>query len=193
MASLAVGLVFGLAPAWQTTGCQSMQAIGSDSRTTARGGRFRSVLVVVEVAAAVLVLCGAGLLLRTLISLQSVDPGSRAQDALTMTLNLPFRMADADAIPTPGGGAAVLRASREGSGADSGRAERRVGGALPLDGMWWGRASTSRATRRGRDQAGKFASYHMISPTYFETLDIPIVSGRTSLPTDSADASRCAS
>ncbi len=93
MASFAVGLIFGLAPAWQVTGLTVSQALGTESRTTTRGGRFRSVLVVAEVAAAVLVLCGAGLMLRTLISLQSIDSGSGAENLLTMTLNLPFRMA----------------------------------------------------------------------------------------------------
>ena len=109
MASLAVGLVFGLAPAWQVTGVSVVQAIGTESRTTTRGGRFRSVLVVVEVAAAVLVLCGAGLLLRTLMSLQSVDPGSRAQNALTMTAESSVSgWENADAISDSRGGARVL-------------------------------------------------------------------------------------
>ena len=91
---------------------------GSVSRTSYRGpkagprrggGRFRSALVVVEVAAAVLVLCGAGLLLRTLISLQSVDPGSRAQDVLTMTAESSVSgWQDADAISDSRSGAWVL-------------------------------------------------------------------------------------
>ena len=89
LASLTVGLLFGLAPAWQVTGMSVAQAIATETRTTTRGGRFRNVLVVAEVAAAVLVLCGAGLMLRTLISLQNIDPTATARDVLTMALNLP--------------------------------------------------------------------------------------------------------
>ena len=50
MASFAVGLIFGLAPAWQVTGLTVSQALGTESRTTTRGGRFRSVLVVARPA-----------------------------------------------------------------------------------------------------------------------------------------------
>ena len=126
VASVAVGVLFGLAPAWQVTGLSVVQAINSETRSTGRGGRFRSVLVVAEVAAAVLVLCGAGLMLRTLISLQSIDSGSGAQDVLTMTINLPF----------PGGGTPTRYVTQEalhrfydsvakGSREESWREERR--------------------------------------------------------------------
>jgi hypothetical protein len=67
-----VGVLFGLAPAWQATGLSLVQALTSEGRTaTGRGGQFRRVLAAAEVAAAVLVLCGAGLLLRTLLAIDS--------------------------------------------------------------------------------------------------------------------------
>ena len=79
-AALLVGLLFGLAPAWQATELSSSQVVASDSRTvTGRGGRFRSLLVVGEVATAVLLLFGAGLLLRTLLAVENVDRGYRAR------------------------------------------------------------------------------------------------------------------
>ena len=87
--------MFGLAPAWQATGVSLVQVFSSSGRTTRRGGRMRGLLVVGEVAAAVLVLSGAGLLLRTWLALDSVDPGYRASNVLTTTLTLPF--------PSPGG------------------------------------------------------------------------------------------
>ena len=195
IASLAVGLVFGLAPAWQVTGLAVAQAMGTESRTTTRGGRFRSVLVVVEVAAAVLVLCGAGLLLRTLISLQSVDPGSGAQDALTMTLNLPF----------PDGRTPTRYTNQEAVYRFYDSVEREVaqiagvrsvaiGGALPLDGMWMGQGIDIEGDPPRQGPSRKIASYHMVSPTYFETLDIPIISGRAFTDADGARCrARCAS
>ena len=189
MASVAVGLAFGLAPTWQTTGMAAIQAMGTESRTTTRGGRFRSVLVVVEVAAAVLVLCGAGLLLRTLISLQSVDPGSRVQNALTMTLNL----------PVPSGRVATQYESQEAVHRFYDSVEREVaqtvgvrsvaiGGPLPLDGMWTGQGIDMEGDPPRQGPSRNLVSYHMVSPSYFETLDIPIVSGRTFGQTDAGDA-----
>ena len=62
--------------------------IASDSRTvTGRGGRVRGVLVVGEVATAVLLLFGAGLLLRTLMAVEGVDRGYRAERVLTMMVD----------------------------------------------------------------------------------------------------------
>ncbi len=72
-AALLVGVLFGLAPAWQATAFSSAEAMASDSRTTTGGGgRLRGLLVVGEVATAVLLLFGAGLLLRTLIAVEVV-------------------------------------------------------------------------------------------------------------------------
>ena len=87
-AALLVGLLFGLAPAWQATEFSSAQVIASDSRTaTGRGGRIRGLLVVGEVATAVLLLFGAGLLLRTLLAVENVDRGYRADSVLTMMVD----------------------------------------------------------------------------------------------------------
>jgi putative ABC transport system permease protein len=188
-ASLSVGLAFGLAPAWQTTGLAVVQAMGTEGRSTRRGGRFRSVLVVAEVAAAVLVLCGASLLLRTLISLQSVESGSRAQDALTMVLNL----------PVPNGRTPTRYESREAVSRFFDSVQREVaqtagvlsvaiGGVLPLDGMWTGQLIDIEGDPPRQGPSRNLASYHMVSPTYFETLDIPILSGRVFTQTDGADA-----
>jgi len=189
LASLTVGLLFGLAPAWQVTGMSVAQAIATETRTTTRGGRFRNVLVVAEVAAAVLVLCGAGLMLRTLISLQNIDPGNGARDVLTMALNLPvpngrtptrydtqeavYRFYDA-----------VEKEVRQIAGIRS----AAIGGALPLDGMWTGQAIAIEGDPPTQGPRRNLASYHMVSPPYFETLDIPILSGRAFTATDGSDA-----
>jgi putative ABC transport system permease protein len=189
IASLVVGLAFGLAPAWQVTGLSVMQAIGTESRTTSRVGRFRSVVVVAEVAAAVLVLCGAGLMLRTLISLQSVEPGSGAQDVLTMTLNL----------PVPNGRTPTRYDTQEAVYRFYDSVEREVaqttgvgsvaiGGVLPLDGMWTGQAIEIEGDPPTQGPSRNITSYHMVSPTYFATLDIPIVSGRAFSQADARDS-----
>jgi len=86
-AALLVGVAFGLVPAWHATSGSVVKALASESRTTTGGRRFRTVLVSGEVAAAVLLLCGAGLFLRTLLVLVNVDPGYRADASTVMTLD----------------------------------------------------------------------------------------------------------
>jgi putative ABC transport system permease protein len=139
--AFAIGLVFGLAPAWHSTGSSMMQTIATDSRTTTRGGRFRQVLVVAEVAAAVLVLSGAVLLLRTLVALQHMDAGYRAQDALTMLVNLPMPLANSPSrYATPESLHRFYRALEQDLIGQPGVRRVAIGGALPLDGAWFGQA-----------------------------------------------------
>jgi putative ABC transport system permease protein len=187
VASLMVGLVFGLAPAWQVTGLSVVQAMGTESRTTARGGRFRSVLVIAEVAAAVLVLCGAGLLLRTLISLQNIDPGSRAQDALTMVFNLPMDGRTPTRYATEEAVHRFFDSVEKEVAQSSGVRSAAIGGALPLDGMWMGQGIEIEGDPPSPGPRRNIASYHLVSPAYFETLDLPIVSGRGFTAADSRD------
>ena len=97
--ALAVGMLFGIAPAWQSSRGRLADAVSSEGRSTRRGGWVRSGLVSVQIAAAVLVLCGAGLLLRTLIALQSTESGARATEVLTGGSQLP--------LPVPGRTGAV--------------------------------------------------------------------------------------
>ena len=87
-AALLVGLLFGVMPAWKATDFSSAEVIGSDSRTTTGGGgRLRGLLVIGEVATAVLLLFGAGLLLRTLIAVEAFDRGYRAESVLSMLVD----------------------------------------------------------------------------------------------------------
>jgi putative ABC transport system permease protein len=84
--AILTGLLFGLVPAFQSTraGVSSTLKEGGRGALTSRGGwRIRTTLVVVEVALAVTLLAGAGLLIRSFARLASVDPGFRVQEALT--------------------------------------------------------------------------------------------------------------
>ncbi|HUF76859.1 MAG TPA: FtsX-like permease family protein, partial [Longimicrobiales bacterium] len=90
--AIATGVVFGLAPLLGTT----MARVGSTlkeggTRTTrgSAGARARKLLVVGEVALAVVLLVGSGLMLRSVAELQEVDLGFDAENVLTMTLSLP--------------------------------------------------------------------------------------------------------
>ena len=89
--SLATGLLFGLAPAFRTLQVNLIESLKEGVRGAGETGlrnRTRNVLVVFESAIAVMLLIGAGLLVRSLIALQSVDPGFDAKNVLTMRLDL---------------------------------------------------------------------------------------------------------
>ena len=166
LASLAVGVLFGLAPAWQVTGLAVVQAMGTESRASTRGGRFRSVLVVAEVAAAALILCGAGLMVRTLISLQSIESGSGAHDLLTMTINLPFPDGRTPTrYPTQEAVHRFYDSVQTEVAQLPGVRSVAIGSVLPLDGMWMGQAIDIEGEPPKPASERSFASYQMVGPT----------------------------
>lgn len=91
IASIAAGLAFGVAPALRISGADAALTLKEAGRGTsrARARRTREVLVTAECALAVLLLTGAGLLLRSLARLESVNPGFDAAGVLTMRIEFP--------------------------------------------------------------------------------------------------------
>jgi len=97
-AGVGLALAFGAAPAWQAVRLPPLQAIASGGRTSTGGGsKFRSLLAIAQIAAAVVMLCGAGLLSRSLVALGRVDAGFHESELLTMRLGLPFVRPDSPA------------------------------------------------------------------------------------------------
>jgi putative ABC transport system permease protein len=181
--ALVTGVLFGLAPAWQATGESPARVIGAATRSvTSRGGRLRAMLVVGEVAVAVVLLFGAGLLLRTLLAVENVDRGYRAGGVLTAMVD-PI----GDRYPTP---ADLLRfydevekevASLPGVG--------KVAWAttLPLGASSFGDAFIAIEGAPPPDEkALPIADYQIVSPGYFATLDVPLVAGRVFDATDAS-------
>ena len=90
--SLLTGLLFGLLPAWSASRGDIAEALRENQRTTATGvsrSPLRSFLVTGELALALILLAGAGLLIKGFLRLRSVDPGFNPANVITMYLQLP--------------------------------------------------------------------------------------------------------
>ncbi len=177
MAALLVGIVFGIAPAFQATAMAPTEAMGADSRTTTSGGgRLRSLLVAGEVATAVLLLFGAGLLLRTLMAVQSYDRGYRAESVLSMLVD-PL----GSAYPPPLKQQQFYDQVEAEVRAVPGVADVGWSSGLPLGESVFGEylfnyhVVGDAPLEQGRKPT---TGYQVVSSTYFSTLDLPIVAGR---------------
>jgi putative ABC transport system permease protein len=88
--SLVTSIIFGLAPSLVASKNDLNQGLHEESRTSTGGGtRMRSWLVALEIACSVALMAGAGLLFRTLVGLQNVDPGLDPHNVLTFRVTLP--------------------------------------------------------------------------------------------------------
>jgi len=176
-ASLLVGVLFGLAPAWHAMSLSSPEVMGSDSRTTTGGGgRLRNLFVIGEVATSVLLLFGAGLLLRTLIAVSSYDRGYRAGSVLTMLVD-PL----GSAYPTPEKLQQFFDQVEAEVRALPGVADVGWSTALPLGESIFGEYPFHYEVLGDAplDAARKpTTAFQIVSPTYFSTLELPIVAGR---------------
>ncbi len=97
--TLLTGIVFGLVPALEAARfdlTDSLKEGGKNIGGGARSQRLRNVFVVTQVALALVLLIGAGLLVKSLDRLQSVEPGFEAENLLTMNISLPGRKYDTD-------------------------------------------------------------------------------------------------
>jgi putative ABC transport system permease protein len=173
--TLLSGLVFGLAPALRMAGRLPHEALKEGGRSGSRAGsrdRVRNVLVVGEIAVALVLLTGAGLLIRSAIALNQVDPGFDPRGVVAGRVSLPavtyqspeqvtraFQRIEERIAAVPGvdAGALVSTAPLEGGGSNGLVPEGR-----PLD-----IASAINSQLR------------LVTPGYFATLKIRLLRGRT--------------
>src|SRR5688572_16598933 len=180
--TFAVAILYGLAPAWHATGLSLAHIMSLDSRTSTGGSaKLRRGLAIAEVAVAVLLLCGAGLLLRTLLTLQDVDPGNRAGDLLTAGVGAGFgRTPDAMRQFYSNIESAVRNAP--------GVRDVAWGTALPFEGIFYGQSFQIEGDppRPQADRDG--TGYQIVGPSYFRLLGVPVLQGRTFTDADATSA-----
>jgi predicted permease len=180
-ATLLAGTAIGLLPAWQAARADLRGTLARGSRgNTGDGARARRLLVAAEVALALALTVGAGLLIRSLRTLMSGDPGFDSRNVATVDVSLPeSKYVDGARIvsyfdqllegirTTPGVRAAALVNSVPYSG-------NQIGGGWVTD---------AEPTRTDRG-----AFYRLVGDGYFETLRIPLLRGRSFQPNDHASA-----
>jgi putative ABC transport system permease protein len=168
-------IVCGLVPGWQASNLSLSQVLsGSGRGSTGSAGTLRALLVVGEIAAAVVLLSGGGLLMRSLIALNNVDPGYRAERVLTGSVLLPFnRYADADRLHW-----FYDNAMRELT-AIPGVTAASFGGTLPYEGFDIGQGYELIGEPVADRANLPIAHYQIVSGSYFSALGIDLIRGRT--------------
>jgi putative ABC transport system permease protein len=172
--SLVVGLLFGLAPALGSTRASLTDVLKND-RTAAGAGVGRRTLVVAEIALALVLLVGSGLMLRTLAKLLSVDVGFDKSNVLTFTLSPPPGSLADDSLP--GFYSRILDRVR----AVPGIADAALGSCGPL-------VPTCRLTTLRRPDAPVpdqvYTGMEVVTPNWFSVMRVRLVRGRPFSPTD---------
>ncbi len=188
--SLITGLVFGLVPALESSRTDVTEALkqgGPQSGGGRRQTRLRSVLVVAEVAMAVTLLVGAGLLGRSFVRLQQVDPGFRTENIVTFNVKL-SPVAYKDPTRITGFFDSMIERTRALPSASG------VAGVefLPLGGS----DSATPLIVDGRPRAAPGedvqAHYRSVTPDYFQTMGIRLIAGRELNAADREDGARVA-
>jgi len=173
--SLLTGLVFGLAPALQTSRADVQDALkdGGTSGSSPRTNWLRSILAVAQVASAIVLLVGAGLLVKSFVRLQQVESGINPENVLTMNLTLPTAKYETSEAATTFYTQLLERVSAlpgvEAAGAIN---------LLPVQRS--GTNGNVRIVGHAPDSAEQapLVEFRTATPDYFRALGIPLVAGR---------------
>ena len=173
-ASIVTGLLFGIAPAWQSTrtGIGAVLKEGGRSSTAGGGRWLRHGLLVVEVALSIVLLTGAALLLRSFDRLTNVAPGFNPDHVLAFQLSLPPKQYKDDQSVTAFYDVLLSKLQ-----AQPGVRSAALVQTLPLRGGYFlsfdvrGRAPVN-------PSQGPSATYRAVSADYFSALSVPLLRGR---------------
>jgi predicted permease len=185
-ASLLTGLLFGIAPAVQSSRFDLNESLKEGGRTGTDGRgrrRVRSALIVAEVALSLVLLVGAGLLMKSFVKLRNTDPGFDAENTLTASLSLASVRYDTDEKMADFYRRLVERVS-EMPGVES------VGAVTPLPLSENGYSFSFSVVGQPPlpPGQGQSASARMVTPGYFRAQGIPLREGRVFDDADKAGA-----
>jgi putative ABC transport system permease protein len=187
--ALFVSVLTGTAPAIaRRQGLITTLKEGSTQSTlgTSRG-RLRSALIVAQVSVSFLLLIGAGLMVRSLINLQRVDPGFRPENVLTVQLSLDFARYTANEKIR-----GFVDSLLEKVGAVPGVISVAAAGTFPLDKS---PSSNNEFVIEGEHRTGtekRIAEVNIVTPDYLDVLGIPLLRGRNFDRRDSPESPRVA-
>jgi predicted permease len=182
--SVFTGILFGLVPAVsasRTNLIANLNESGSRTGTGFRSANFRSVLVVTEIALALVLVIGSTLLIRSYLKLQAVDIGFDPRNTLTMAMAISGSQFQTSAPVTQ-----IIRQGTDRIKTIPGVVEAAAGNGLPLQGGF-GMPFDIVGRPKGKAPFTGGAGYYSVSWSYFDALKIPLLRGR--LFTDHDDAS----
>lgn len=182
------GIIFGLAPGLASARPGVTEALKEGGRSSTQGrrsNRLRNGLVIAEVALALVLLSGAGLLIKSFARLQNVNPGFNPRGALTFEISLPKKQYPDDA--------AIVRFNNEAQRRIAALAGVQAAGfstILPLAGT--NSDSSFAIERRTQNDSSPSPDEEIreVSPDYFRALETPLIKGRFFTDADNADAPR---
>jgi putative ABC transport system permease protein len=168
------GLAFGIVPALQVSRERVRGSLSEAGRKATGDGRqqlFRSALVVLEIAVSLILLVGAGLLLRGFLALSSTKPGLVAENVLTAHLPVP-------AAQLEGSTPRIFRPVLEKVRAIPGVRSAAVVSMLPIQDAWTNGEFTIEGRPDTRPGQEPLAELRTASPGFFQSLGIPLLGGR---------------
>ncbi len=188
--SVAAGLASGLVPAWQAAGASPRRALQEAGPSVLGGRRERKLqagLVVAEVALSLVLLVGAGLLIRSYDELHRVDVGLEVENRLVVGLTLPEGR-----YPTVAATSDLYRRLLERLEGLPGIESAAAASVLPFG--TFNTVSDFELPDRRDDRAGTSAAaaWRLVTPDYFATLGIPLLSGRVFTGTDDGSTAQVA-
>jgi putative ABC transport system permease protein len=184
--TLLTSVGFGLVPALQSSTFNLNDSLKEGGRANSEGirrNRFSSFLVGSEFALALVLLIGAGLMIRSFFSLQMVDPGFNPHNALSMVVSIAGSK-EADPGRRRIFYEQLLDHVRSLPGVQAAAGINH----LPLAGDLWGWPFIIEGRPKPRPGESPAAVYRMVTPGYFETMRLPLVQGRDVSANDNACA-----
>jgi putative ABC transport system permease protein len=179
-------VAFGLAPAMQASAVNLTDTLKESGRGTSDGidrNRLRSFLVASEFALALILLIGAGLMIRSFFALRAVDPGFNPHNVLSMVVSVA-----GSKEAEPGHRAIFYRELLEHVRVLAGVESAGGINHLPLEGDMWGWPFRIEGRSKPRPGESPSAVYRIATPGYFQSMRLPLLQGRNIDATDDAKA-----